>query len=498
MTSPFLKLACVVLLVGLSLAQSPVDTLGLAASPEALTGLLNKIILPIVDDVIFKVGSALPSDCCYKSVGLPGTRLYLEKLDIPQESIISSGSVTTSTQGVFTQADVAFNMTFYLHICEETLGHCTTILRCNGDANVYFTTDLRMLANIYPDENGQPVVAVDSFFFNLNAPEKTGLCNLVDVFLDTLIPLINDAINLVAPIAISEGLTAVLHDIPQTIVLPESAFDLHWAMTNTTGSSNVGSSLMFNLDVLVKDEGDQAGPFMADPSIPNALDILTGDGALGLDFSDAIINNIVYSVFTIKNPTFQTKVDGFDVEISFPASPVFAFTNKTGLDSASLTLTLKVLLKKSILRITAHATVIAFFEVIVLPEGKITLQLNPDDLNVTITSTSPPTTNSTKTAITEGIEDTWASAVPGINNDLMAHAIPLPHIADFNHPYITYGNGYAAVGFDTAEDIHIDVDMIERLVKAVTFPIGTMVQDERSCPNLGAIGAEPTECEDTN
>ena len=502
-----MKLVCTIifLLVGGSLAQNLFpDTAGSAASPQALTGMLNDIILPVVDEVIYQVGNALPSDCCYKGVGLPGTRLYLQDLSIPKDSIMSSGTVETSARGMFVQTSTQFNVSFYLHICEETLNHCTTVLRCKGDANILFTSDLRMLVNVYGDANGQPVVFVDDFFYHLNAPEKVGLCNLVDVFLDTLIPLINDAVNLVAPTAINTGLTALLHDIPQTIVVPDDPFfDFHWAITNTTGSSDAGSSLMLDLEVLVKSLEDKAGPFEADPSIPNALNVLDGPGALGLDFSDAIINNIVYSIFVGKNPTIQTKQDGFDVEVTFPSSPVFSFTNNTGLDSASLTLKLKVLLKKGILRITAHSTTTAYFEVVVLPEGKITFQLNPNDLNVTITSTSPPTNNATKTSISDSIEDSWASAVPGINEQLMDHALPLPHIADFNNPYITYGNGYAAAGFDTVTDVAkiAGVEFVEQLVRAVIDPIGSvMVEGSEdggaSCPNLSSLGAEPTDCED--
>eukprot|EP00009_Paramoeba_aestuarina_P009864 CAMPEP_0201539770 /NCGR_PEP_ID=MMETSP0161_2-20130828/70582_1 /ASSEMBLY_ACC=CAM_ASM_000251 /TAXON_ID=180227 /ORGANISM="Neoparamoeba aestuarina, Strain SoJaBio B1-5/56/2" /LENGTH=502 /DNA_ID=CAMNT_0047947187 /DNA_START=452 /DNA_END=1960 /DNA_ORIENTATION=- len=495
-----MKLVCAfVMVVGLVVAQNQPfpDSFGAAASPQALTGLVNDIVLPIVDEIIYKVGSVLPSDCCYQNIGIGGSHVYLENLSIPKESIISSATVQTSARGIFFETTTNFNLTFYLHICEQLGPHCTTVFRCKDDANIVFTTDLSMLVNIYPDENGQPIVSATDFAFTLTA-DTDGLCNLLDILIANIVPVVNEAVNEIAPPFINKGLTALLHDIPQTFVLPEPFFDLHWAMTNNTGSSSDGTSLMFDVEVLIKSMMDEPGPFVPDPSIPNALIVLEGPGALGLDFSDAIINNIVYSIFAVENPTFNTKAEGFNVEITFPESPVFSFTGKEGLDSASLTLTLKVLLKKSILHITAHATATAYFEIVVLSEGKLTLQLNPDDLNVTITSTSPPTTNGTKTMITQGIEDTWASAVPGINNKLINHAVPLPHIADFNHPYISYGNGYAAVGFDTIkQNTQIeDVKFLEQLIKVI---MEQLVQDGGiNCPNLAPIGAQPIECEDVS
>ena len=85
----------------------------------------------------------------------------------------------------------------------------------------------------------------------------------------------------------------------------------------------------------------------------------------------------------------------------------------------------------------------------------------------------------------------------------MAGAISLPQIADFNHPYISYGTGYAAVGFDTVKSGDLaKEEILERLVKAVMDPIGHQMMAvstpyeewegrEANCPNL----AESTECE---
>ena len=180
--------------------------------------------------------------------------------------------------------------------------------------------------------------------------------------------------------------------------------------------------------------------------------------------------------------------------------PVLSFTNLTGLESASLVLTTKIILKKDLLRITAHATITTHFEVVISPSGQLTLQLDPNDFIVFIDSTVPPVTNATKTLIQNSIEDAWASSIPSVNEVLEENAIQLPQIANFNNPYIEYGNGYAALGFDTAQQMMLTRDgddvFISKFTHSFTGPIGgRLVEPSSNCPDLSVIGASETECE---
>jgi hypothetical protein len=476
------------------------DTAGVAFSTETLNQLANLVIVPVVNDLLGAVGQKLPTNCCYANIEVKGSRLYLEDLTIPEESIQTTADVQTSQRGVFVEMDTVFNLTFYLHLCEETFGHCDTLVRCKGFSNIQFATTARAVIDVSADPVGEPIITVNDFFLHIAAPHKVGLCDLLSIFIDTLLPLLNDGINTIAPDLINAALAKYTSNLPQTIPFPKRPFDFHWMVSNNTASSTAGASLMLALDVLISNMDDKPGPFFPNYTLPNALDILEGESGVGLEFSDAILNNILFAYFSVKSPTLNTEVDGFKVEGELESPPMVEFTNLTGLDSAALVLKLKIVLKRDLLRIVSHSTVTTHFEVIVSSKGVITLQLDPENFVVQIDSTVPPVTNGTKTLIEKDIEDAWASAIPSVNDGLQDHGIQLPPIADFNNPDITYGNGYAALGFDTAQPPERSALLRKffpiEIVEAFTNPIGSqLVDSSSSCPDLSAVGASFIECE---
>ena len=312
-------LICVFFASG-SLAVQPFnDTFGVGLSSESLTQLLNDVILPVVDDLVLAVGNALPTNCCYANVEVRDSRLYLENLTIPPESVISTGTVQTGSRGVFVDVNVDFNVTFYLHLCVETFGHCDTLFFCKGFSNLGMSTTTRLLLDLKASPTGEPIITVQDFFFQLAIPEKVGLCDLVDILLDTLVPLINDGINIVGPGLINAELAAFTSGLGQTISL-NRPFDLQWAVTNSSASTTTGASIMMAIQVLESNFGDKVGPFTTTYQFPNALNVLEGGSAIALEFSDVILNNIFYSYYSLKNYQIQTKSDGFDVTIELTSS----------------------------------------------------------------------------------------------------------------------------------------------------------------------------------
>ena len=108
---------CLCSVVPFASADQPSDSFGVAFSSESLNELLNTFILPVVHDVIAGIGSELPSNCCYENIELNHTRLYLENLTIPEDSIVTSGVIQTNTHGVFVQVNANFDLTFYIDYC---------------------------------------------------------------------------------------------------------------------------------------------------------------------------------------------------------------------------------------------------------------------------------------------------------------------------------------------------------------------------------------------
>ena len=228
--------------------------------------------------------------------------------------------------------------------------------------------------------------------------QKKGLCLFLSTLLDTATPILNAVANKKLPPVISQQLNSALASIPQNISLgAPSPIDLHWGLTNQSGSSIDGIGLQFVLDVLLKSPtGDKIAPFTPQPPLPGILTLLQQNQVL-FDFTDSLLNNIIYSLGPKFDKEYDFKANGFKIKLTLAKTPTVKFTNQVtgrmsvasvnflviqiqlrkffiyllrrmmimqiGPSAASLTIVVHVVASKLPLRISAIAVMVASFAV---------------------------------------------------------------------------------------------------------------------------------------
>jgi hypothetical protein len=484
-------------------------TLGLGFGSEALNQLVNALILPVVSDAVTAGGAKLPENCCYKNVELARTDLYLENLVLPASSVVTTGNVQTTSLGPFIVIDTQWDLQFHYKLCIESVeGHCTTLFFCRGDATLHFDTRMSFILDVRASSTNEPVVTLNDFDFHLAIPSKAGLCEFLSAGIDVLVPLINEAANLKVAALVNNAIAGFTSNLNQTIDGPLPTFAFQWGVSNQTASSVVGSSLMLILDVLVASSGYKPGPFTtAAAPLPNALTLLSQDDQVVFELHSAVINNIIYSFYSLKEWQKVIDTDGFKITATFLSCPTVHFEPSTNGNGASITISLKLAVKKfGVPFTTAKANATAFFELYVTPQGEIYAQLSDNDFVVDIYSTSPPLGQSTISSLENLVTNDYYNAVPGINADLAAATIQLPPIADFSNPQIIYGNEYVVFDF-AAGPANVAAEDIPKNVRDLTTTLTSLVADAvmsfdkpadtaTSCPDLSGIGASQITCPD--
>jgi len=451
----------------------------------------------VIDAEIGVYGEKLPQDCCYQEDST-GTQIQVENLAIPASSVKSFGSISSSSEGLLVTTFTQFDLTFYYKVCEDLIG-CDTILFCKGDADLLVEVETKFIVDITGGLNGEPELSFHDFNLHLSIPSKNGLCFTISLLLDSAIPVINVALNKVIPAVISSEFDKI-NALNQTMVLPYAPFDIHWEFTNQTGTSLDGLGLQFVIDILLKSQNNQPGPFLPYPALPAILTLLQQD-EVSMDVTDSLANNIIYSWFIEKSREWDFDADGWKVKLNLLSSPEIKFTSASGDDAEELIVKTKTIISKSLLRFTITTLIVSHFDLVVTPNGELYLQISPTDFVVTIESIVPPVTNATKTYIQNQIENEWAAFIPSLNEVLLNHSIALPHIADFSDPEITYYDGYAYLSFDSL-GARGSLPLLEGLTSSITrhsmdAVLGAMGDDVSSrvqCPDLSSGGFTAIQC----
>eukprot|EP00211_Chloroparvula_japonica_P003318 CAMPEP_0119127218 /NCGR_PEP_ID=MMETSP1310-20130426/5851_1 /TAXON_ID=464262 /ORGANISM="Genus nov. species nov., Strain RCC2339" /LENGTH=514 /DNA_ID=CAMNT_0007117461 /DNA_START=71 /DNA_END=1615 /DNA_ORIENTATION=+ len=501
----------VVMLLGLVMwmgtaASDPLDDFGIGISTLTIEQTLNEIVLPVVDELIYVKGNALPDDCCWQDVEVAGTRLYLQNINVPQESVQSLASVSGSDTGLLMDILVQFDLDFFLQLCEKLIGPCVTILFCNDDVSLHFELRIRTVLDLYADAEGKPVIAGSDFFFNLAIPDKDGLCFVLKSALDVAIPALNLVANKVLPPKLNAILEGAFANVSQTIEV-KGPFDLYWKLSNSTASSNTGQSVQMELDVINNCDGDTVAPFEPSPPMVDTITLLD-QGHVLFQLTDSFLNNLIYTAFCAKTFDFSTEANGFTIELEETQSPEMTFINSTNSSAASITLKTSVKATRFPLRVSAKVTATAHFALFVSPTGVLSFELDPNDFVVTIDSSIPPVNKGTKEKIEAAIEAAYEAQVPLINEKLANYTFQLPQIATFNDPEILYGNGYAEIAVATAPmPTSVLGDMMTPVIVDIVEEVGNYYYGETvgssssqtrdlGCPGLAGVGATPIECQD--
>ena len=320
--------------IALALVQAQVNpansTLSVGVSTASLNQLLNLLVLPLIDQEIAQIGSELPQDCCYER---DSTKMTIENLDIPADSIKTVGTISTTDSGALLSTATQLDLTFYYHLCQEIIG-CDTLFFCKGDANLGVEVTTKFIIDIGSTPKGEPNITFDEFSLHLSIPSKKGLCLFLSGLLDTAVPILNDVLNIIVPNILTSAFDRI-NALNQTVALPDVPFDLYWALTDQTGTSIDGIGFQLILDVLIKSLGNQPGPFYPDPALPPILTLLQQE-QVTLDFTDSLLNNLIDAIYLAENRQFSFKADGWDVKLNLESQPVISFTDGAGSDASEL------------------------------------------------------------------------------------------------------------------------------------------------------------------
>jgi len=498
-------IVCSLLLCGvLGTVNVSDSSFSLAISTVSMNQLLNVVLLPVLGDVIEEFSQKIPQSCCYAEPAT-NTRFYLENLAIPESSIVSMGTISSSSNGLLVSMRIQFDLTFYYKLCEKTIG-CIAILFCSGDATLGVDVNTKFVLKIAAGPNGEPLITFDQFNMHIDFPHRSGICFLINGLLDSAVPVLNIVLNKEVPHIISGELDK-LNAFNQTILIPGAPFDLMWQLTNYSGTSIDGLGLQFVINVLLKSLGNQTGPYHPNPPLPPILTLLQQD-EVSFDVTDSLINNILDAFYLATQPAWSGTVSGWKVKANLLASPILYFTDGSGDEAEEIIIRAKLVISKIPLHFTITTTIKSYFVLQVTPQGQLYLQLSPTNFVVNIDSATPPLTNGTKTLIENEIENAWESAIPGVNEMLMAHQIQLPRIADFSNPEIVYRNGYAYLSFDTiptARPAEETGTFLEGAVRSITQQTlnevwygnstsSASASTGEGCPKLSFFGITKIDC----
>jgi len=468
-----MRLLCLTLFLLVATCQSTTTKgdFGLGIPSSLIQNIFNGVILPAVDDVINAAGQQLPPQCCYKKIG---TKLQLTNISMPTDSIHSLATVVSDSNGLQFDLNLGFDLDMNLKLCEEIVRSCDTLFGCNNQAVLDFEMTSKILIIVSVNSSGQLVLYAPNATLQINIPSFGNLCAFVKgIILETLAS-VNADLNSLFPEIVNGLLDAISNTLNSPIDIGE-VMSLHLVFNpDATGTSTPGIGLSGDITVVSLKTG-KTSPFVPSSPIPNILTVMGATEEEGIG-SDALINNIIYAIYSDVPHHYDVPVylqgNEFQFHIDIRKSPEVNFSSTTG---SSLIIWTRNTVQNGIVHITFDMRTQIYFA-LKMEEGGVYLQLSPDDFLFDITVIPPINIDNFTGTIDDLVEALYREYIPKLNVLLMDTPFKLPSVPYFNSPDIVVDDGFAIATLQNGHPKDDDVYtlLIQNEMDGLLMRVGSM------------------------